>query len=128
MPVYRNPPGIAPPASRYSHTVTHGAGRRMLIAGQVGMLPDGRMADGLEAQMRRAMANLLACLGDGGFAPSDLVRLTAYCVPRGEVARFRAIREEMLEGHAPASTWLEVAALASPDWLFEVDGEAVRED
>jgi enamine deaminase RidA (YjgF/YER057c/UK114 family) len=37
------------------------------------------------------------------------------------------VRDQMLGDHAPASTYLEVAGLARPEFLFEIEGEAVRE-
>jgi hypothetical protein len=33
----------------------------------------------------------------------------------------------MIGGYAPASTYLEGAGLARPEFLFEVEGDAVRE-
>ena len=39
----------------------------------------------------------------------------------------RAVRDCILSSHVPASTYLEVAGLARPEFLFEVKGEAVRE-
>ncbi len=123
-----NPAGAPKPASNYSQAVVHGPGRRMVISGQIGVRPDGTVVDGLEGQMRQAMANLRAVLAAGGFGPEDVVKLTSFCVPKGEVAMFRAIRDEALEGHAPAATWIEVTGLATDKLLFEVEAEAVRED
>ena len=42
-----NPAAVAAPASNYSHGVEHAAGaRRLLVSGQVGVRPDGSLADG----------------------------------------------------------------------------------
>ena len=43
------------------------------------------------------------------------------------IAVSRRIREQKLKGHAPASTFLQVAGLARADFLAEIEGEAVRE-
>jgi enamine deaminase RidA (YjgF/YER057c/UK114 family) len=43
------------------------------------------------------------------------------------VAVFRAVRDRKLLGHAPAATCLEVAGLARPEWLVEIEAEAVKE-
>jgi enamine deaminase RidA (YjgF/YER057c/UK114 family) len=128
MPQFRNPDSVAPPGGNYHHAASHGPGRRLLISGQVGVAPDGRMAEGLEAQMRQSLANIVAILEAEGFAVTDVVKMTAFCVPENGVSAFRAIRGEIFGDHKPASTWLQVAGLASPDWLFEVEAEAVRED
>jgi len=37
------------------------------------------------------------------------------------------VRESKLGKAAPASTYLEVAGLAAPNYLVEIEGEAVRE-
>ena len=127
MPEFRNPEGVAPPGGNYHHVAAHGPGRRIVIAGQVGVRPDGSIVEGLEGQMRQALANLLACVEAEGFAVTDIVKMTAFCVPPDGVGLFRDVRGELFGGHMPASTWVQVAGLASPAWLFEVEGEAVRE-
>ncbi|MHB2167734.1 RidA family protein [Alsobacter sp. R-9] len=129
MPDFFNPPGIVPPASRYSQGALHAAkGRRLLISGQVGVRPDGTVADGLEAQMEVAWDNLEAVLAHAGMTVHDLVKITGLCVPAGSVAAFRTVRDRRLRGHAPACTYIEAIGLASPAFLFEIEGEAVRED
>jgi enamine deaminase RidA (YjgF/YER057c/UK114 family) len=58
MPRFLNPAAIAAPASNYSHGVEHGASaRRLLVSGQVGMRPDGSLAEGFEAQAAVAFDN-----------------------------------------------------------------------
>jgi enamine deaminase RidA (YjgF/YER057c/UK114 family) len=47
-------------------------------------------------------------------------------VNRDDVATARAVREEVLGGHRPASTLAYVQGLASPDWLIEVDFVAAK--
>jgi enamine deaminase RidA (YjgF/YER057c/UK114 family) len=47
-------------------------------------------------------------------------------VNRGDLSTARAVREEYLDGHRPASTLLFVAGLAHPDWLIEIDFVAAR--
>lgn len=128
MPSFFSPAAIAKPQSRYSHGVTHPlAGRRLLISGQLGVAPDGTLAEGLEQQMEQAWRNLLAVLAEAGMQASDLVKVTAYCTVRGSAPLHRQVRERMLGAHAPASTYLEVAGLARAEFLYEVEGEAVRE-
>lgn len=129
MPRFFNPRTTARPASRYSHGVVHSArARRLVISGQVGVLPDGTLPKSLEAQMDAAWDNLLGILSEAGMGVTDLIRITAYVTERGSVETFRAVRDRRLGGHAPASTYLEVSGLARSDFLFEIDGEAVVED
>ncbi len=128
MPEFFNPSTIVAPASRYSQGALHAPGaRRLVISGQVGVAPDGTVAQGLEAQMEQAWNNLEAVLAHAGMNVRDLVKITAFCVPPGSVAPFRTIRDRRLGGHAPACTYLEGVGLASPAFLFEIEGEAMKE-
>ncbi len=128
MPRFLNPPTVIAPASRYSQAAEHGTGgRRLVISGQIGMRPDGSLAEGLEAQMEVAWDNLIAILHDAGMTVNDLVKVTVYVTVPGSVGPFRIVRDRKLAGHAPACTYLEVAGLARPDFLAEIEGEAVRE-
>lgn len=129
MPRFLNPRTIARPGSRYSHGVVHSArARRLVVSGQVGVLPDGTLAEGLEGQMEAAFDNLLAVLTEGGMAVPDLIKITAFVTVPGSIEMFRTVRDRRLLGHAPASTYLEVAGLARADFLFELEGEAVSEE
>ena len=121
-----NPDSVAKPASAYAQAVLVEGGKRLVISGQIGVRPDGTMADGYEAQARQAWANILAILADAGFSVSDLVKITAYDVAPGHVAVYRAIRDEMLSGHLGASPYVQVAGLAAPGLLTEIEAEAVR--
>ncbi len=121
-----NPDTIAAPASNYSQGVVVPANaERLIIAGQIGANPDGSLAEGLEAQMERAWLNMFAILEDAGMTKQNLVKITVFMVGDGHTAAYREVRDRMLDGHAPAATYLVVAGLASPEMLFEVEGEAV---
>lgn len=128
MPKFLAPSTIAPPQSRYSHGVVHQTGgRRLVISGQVGVKPDGSVADGLEAQMVQAWENLLAVLKEAGMGPANLTKVTTFVTVKGSAPLHREVRNRMLGDHAPASTYLEVAGLARPEFLYEVEAEAVSE-
>lgn len=122
-----NPDDIAKPASNYAQGVLHGAGaERLVISGQVGVRPDGSIEQGLEAQMNRAWSNLFGVLKAAGFEKRHLVKITIFVTEPGAVAVSRSVRDRMLEGHVCASTYLQVAGLASPDFLVEIEAEAVK--
>lgn len=123
-----NPEGIAAPASRYAHAVlVEGAARWLHLAGQVGTYPDGRVADGLAAQLDACFANVDAGLAAAGMTRGDLVKVTVYlteATPEA-VATYRARRDAWIgDGPLPAATLLIVAGLASPAFLAEVDAHA----
>lgn len=123
-----NPDTVVKPASSYAQGVVHAAAaERIVVAGQLGLRPDGTLAGDLEAQMRQAWKNVFAVLDAGGFARTDLVRATIYVTVPGQVALYRRVRDQMLEGHLCANTYLEISALAAPEFQVEIEAEAVRE-
>ena len=121
-----NPETTARPASKYSHgALVPAGGRRLLVAGQVGVRPDGALEEGFEAQSRRAWANLFAVVEAAGMKKTDLCRVTVYVTRPDVTAAYRAIRDEVMEGHMPPMTYIVVAGLAAPGMLVEIEGEAV---
>ncbi|MFM9941917.1 MAG: RidA family protein [Hyphomicrobiaceae bacterium] len=122
-----NPADFPKPASNYSQGIVHKAGaERLLISGQVGVRPDGSTVAGLEAQMTQAWDNFLAVLKAAGFAPAHVVKVTVY-VTKPALQEFRRGREKALAGNAPAATYVQIAALADPAYMVEIEGEAVKE-
>ncbi|MBO6562117.1 MAG: RidA family protein [Nisaea sp.] len=123
---FTNPEGVAAPASRYSQLVTVPANaRRAIASGQIGVAPDGSLKSGLEAQMEQAFENLFNVFAAAGMKKTDIVKIVFYSTVPGSVATFRAMRDRVFEGHAPACTYLEISQLATPEMLCEVEGEAV---
>jgi enamine deaminase RidA (YjgF/YER057c/UK114 family) len=122
-----NPDATARPGSNYSHgALIPAGGERLVIAGQVGIAPDGTLEQGFEAQSRRAWSNLFAVLESAGMAKTDLVKVTIFVTLADVTAVYRAIRDEVMEGHMPPMTYLVIAGLALPGMLVEIEGEAVR--
>ena len=119
------PDGIAPPFSRYLHGVEAAPGARWLhISGQVGIDPEGELADGAEAQMALCWRNILTVLGNAGMGARDIVKVTAYLTRQQDTALYREVRDRMLEGAETASTLVIVSGLAHPDWLVEIEAVA----
>lgn len=129
MPRPIKPLSVAPPASRYAHGIVHSArARRLVIAGQVGVAVDGVAAIGLQAQCEQIWDNIVAILIEAGMSLTDLVRITAYSTVPGGVSTYRSVRDRRLGGHLVAATYIEVAGLAHPDYLIEIEAEAVCEE
>jgi enamine deaminase RidA (YjgF/YER057c/UK114 family) len=122
-----NPKTVAPPFSRYSQGVATDPGARWLhVSGQVGVRPDGSLAEGFEAQYEQALKNVLAVVQAAGMKTGDIVKLVTYMLPGGEVAKARAIRLALMGDAAPASTLVLVAGLASAAWLVEIEAIAAK--
>jgi enamine deaminase RidA (YjgF/YER057c/UK114 family) len=129
MPKYHIPSTIAPPLSRYSHAAEAPASARWLyVSGQLGVKPDGKLADGLEAQMEQAWRNIFAILKAADMDGSTLVKVTGFMTGgSADVALYRDVRDRMLGGAKPASTLLIVAGLARPEYLVEIEAIAAAD-
>ena len=115
------------PLGAYSCGIsTDGPGRWLHIAGQVGIGPDGQLAEGFEAQAETAWHNLVAVLGDAGMTVADLVKVTHYLVRGDDLGAYNPVRLRHLGSARPASTLVVVAALARPEWRIEVEAIAWR--
>ena len=77
--------------------------------------------------MKRAWSNVFAVMAAGGFVKENLLRATIYVTLPGQVALYREVRDKMLTGHLCANTYIEISALAAPEFLVEIEAEAVRE-
>ena len=125
-----NPPGVHTPVGRYSHVTVHPLGnglKRVVLAGQVGLKPDGNIAGDLGAQIEQAWDNVLACLASEKLGPQHLVKIVYYTTVNTPDAlkTSREIRVRKLGDLAPSSTYLVIAGLAGPDFKVEIEGEAV---
>jgi 2-iminobutanoate/2-iminopropanoate deaminase len=129
MPHFFNPDAVFAPASNYSLGVTHAlGGQRLMISGQLGIDRAGNVPDGIEAQLDYAWRNVLAILEAADMKIEHLVKVTAFCTLPNGVDAFHKSRDAALKGHAPATTYLQVAGLAGPQFVVEIEAEAVRED
>lgn len=129
MPRIINPRTMAAPASGYAHGIIHSArARRLITSGQVGLRPDGTLPEDLMEQMEQAFDNLEAILQEGGMNVADLVRLKLYCTVPGSANAFRLLREKRLGPHRVTAGYLEVAGLSAPEYLVELEAEAVCEE
>jgi enamine deaminase RidA (YjgF/YER057c/UK114 family) len=127
-----NPSRLARP-SGFSHGL-EARGRLLFLAGQTALDAQGRIvAPGdVVAQFRQALLNVGTVIEAQGGSLRDLVKLTFYVVDRRDYrAKSKAIGQvyrELLGGHYPPTTLVEVKALWDDDALVEIDGFAVLED
>lgn len=124
----RNPTELHQPTG-YSQVVVASGKRMVFVAGQVAVDPQGKVVGrgDLGAQAKQAFRNVVAALKSAGAGPGDVAKITWYVVNYSETVRptIVAARREVFGGHTPASTLIGVQALASPDYLIEVEAIAV---
>ena len=116
--------------TRYAQVVVARGSRLIFVSGQVSVDDRGQVvAPGdFAGQVRQSHANLVAALSAAGASTGDIAKLTTYVVGyRPELLEaIRDARASVLGSvDSPASTLVGVEALASPDYLIEVEAYAV---
>lgn len=123
-PAFSSPDDLSAPTG-YSHVVSIPAGRLVWTAGQVGIDAEGVVAEGWEAQIRLTFQNVGRALAAGGADWSHVVKLTTYVVDLSELLLIRAVRDEHVDiTRPPTSSLVQVAGLARPELLIEVEAVA----
>lgn len=97
----------------------------VFTAGQVGAAPDGRLAEGIEAQTRQALANLTAVFAAAGCSWRDVVKTTVYLRDMADFAAMNAVYGEIVGAPPPARSTVAAAGLPR-DALVEIDAIAYR--
>ncbi|MDQ0938600.1 enamine deaminase RidA (YjgF/YER057c/UK114 family) [Streptomyces sp. V1I1] len=109
--------------------VVSGHTRTLYISGQTAMSGDGKpQHDGdISAQLTLSIDNLEAVLGEAGMSLANLVRLNVYTTDVDLLFQHYGVLAARLgaAGVAPTSTMLEVARLAIPGQMVELEGTAV---
>ena len=91
-------------------------------ASTVRILGEGDFAE----QTRIAFAKIVAVLAEHGATLNDVVRMTAYVTDSANIWTYFAVQGEALgDAPRPPHTFLQVAALAVPQMLVEVEVTAV---
>ena len=120
-----NPSTVRAPTG-YNHAIEiKNPDRRVIIAGQVGVRPDGSIPDSGEEQIAQVFANLTAILAATGLTTANLVKTTVFLTDRALLPALRAERTKVMGDLVPASTLLIVSGLADPRFVVEIEGEAV---
>jgi reactive intermediate/imine deaminase len=97
------------------------------VAGQVAITPDGSVLSDADfhTQARQVFRNLQAVLADAGASFDDVVKVTVYLTDISRLQDYRDVKAEFVTGRQPASTSIEVAALAVPGLAIEVEAIAI---
>ena len=99
----------------------------VFVSGQGALSGDGELVgDGdFEAQTRQVFENLKTVLAEAGASFESVMKITVYLTDIGTLRDFGRIKAEFIEGKQPASTAVEVSALALPGMMIEVEAIAV---
>ncbi|RFA27173.1 hypothetical protein CAI21_15085 [Alkalilimnicola ehrlichii] len=112
----------------FSQAVVVPDGKRVLLSGQVGVDADEKTVSAtLGGQTQAAIDNIEAILSTIGGTLAHVVFLRIYIVQSAKNEQ-DAIAEALLKNfptQPPATSWLLVDRLSEPEWLIEIEAEAV---
>ena len=120
-------PGLFDPAT-YSQGIRVTQAQTILfLSGQVAYTADGSPAfpGNFKAQARGAYEAIKALVESQGGTMNNVVKITTYVTDMRYRTDLAPIREEFFGKKGPASTLVEISALAHPDWLIEIEALAV---
>jgi enamine deaminase RidA (YjgF/YER057c/UK114 family) len=109
------------------------SGRMIFVSGMIGWDSQGKLvAADIVGQVRQALKNVAEILAEAGAKPEHVVRMNWYVVDKREYIRaYQQIGEvyrELMGGHYPAMTAVQVAALFEDGARIEIEVTAVVPD
>ncbi len=119
---------VSRPAGIMSQGVKATGGHLIFASGQVSRNVNGETVGvgDIKAQTRHVLENLKAVLEEGGATLDDVVKVTVFVTNVAEqFAQIHEVRGEYWKDDYPASTLVEISALADPDLLIEIEALAV---
>ena len=94
----------------YSQAVAHQG--LLFVSGQLGLDPaSGALAEGIEAQTRRALQNLVAILAAAGCGPQHVLKATVYVANMDDFALVNKLYAEVFTPPYPAREVVQAARL-----------------
>ena len=119
--------GVFEPATYSQGVKVTQAQTVLFLSGQVAYTADGGVAcrGDFKGQARGAYEAIKVLVESQGGTMASVVKLTTYVSDMRYRIDLAPIREEFFGKKGPASTLVEIAALAHPDWMIEIEAIAV---
>ncbi len=116
--------GLSEPISHYTDAVRFGD--LLLVSGAAPFDADGKVvaAGDVVGQTRQVLRNLQAILQTVGADLRDVLKVTVFLRNIEDRTRINPVRREFFGDARPASTLIEVSALADPEMLVEIEAVA----
>lgn len=117
-------PGLCDPISHYTDAVRFGD--LVFVSGCAPLDEKGEVVGGddVVAQARQVLENLGRCLDAAGSGFDQVLKVTVYMTDVNERTAITPLREEFFGAARPASTLVEVSALALPGMRVEIEAVA----
>lgn len=99
----------------------------LFLAGQVAYGQDGtpKHKGDFKAQARECFECLKRLVEAGGGTVKNIVKINTYVTDISNRPAYREARKEIFGDHEPASTMVQIGALAAPEYLIEIEAIAV---
>jgi 2-iminobutanoate/2-iminopropanoate deaminase len=115
--------GLAEPLSHYTDAVA--AGGLLFVSGIVPVDGAGRLVgETAEEQARQVFRNMELVLKAAGCGFGDVVKVTLFLLDVNDRAAINPVRQELFGESRPASTLVEVSALAVAGARLEIEAVA----
>lgn len=116
--------GLPEPISHYTDAVRFGD--LLFVSGLAPLDERGKLigGDDAAAQTRQVLLNLEKILEAAGGRMADVLKVTVYLTDIADRARINPVRQEFFGAARPASTLIEVSALAIPGMKVEIEAVA----
>jgi reactive intermediate/imine deaminase len=118
-----NPSALSTPTG-YTHVVeVAGPAKTIYIAGQIALDKDGKLVGGsdMKAQAEQVFENLRVALAAAGATFNDVVKMNTYTTDMSQAQAIRDVRSRYFSHYTPASTLVQVARLARPELMLEIE-------
>jgi 2-iminobutanoate/2-iminopropanoate deaminase len=117
--------GQAEPISHYTDAVR--AGSLLFVSGCIAVDDEGLLVGGddVAAQTRQVFRNIGSVLAAAGAGFGDVVKVTVYLTDVDDRVAINPVRQEFFGATRPASTLVEVSALAVPGAKVEIEAVAL---
>lgn len=114
-------PGLAEPLSHYTDAVRFG--NLLFVSGAAPVDENGRLVGegDVVAQARQVHLNLEKVLAHAGASFADVLKVTVFLTDVEDRAKVNDVRQDFFGSAYPASTLIEVSALAVPGMLVEIE-------
>ena len=119
---------LSKPSGIFSAGVKVSAGQLVFVSGQVARNSQGETVGkgDITAQTRQVLENIKTVLESAGATMDDVVKVSVFVTNLEEhFAQIHEVRAQYFKKDYPASTMVEVKALANKDLLIEIEAVAV---
>lgn len=101
-------------------------GNLVFVSGQAGIDEAGKTVSvDFDTQARQAFSNLDRVLTNAGSGLEHVVKVTILVTDMSVIDQVVALRREFFVAPYPADTIAQVASLAQPDWMIEIEAIGV---